>query len=231
MTFARYPYIKSFMAARRKKRAYAMSRRNRDFLLACVILLAALVAIFDRTFHSARQRAEPAIANRSNPADISKYNGKSFLVVKVVDGDTIDINVPDANHAHTRIRLWGVDTPETKKSPGGEMYFGKEASEFTKNLTLGKTVTVYLDPVNNTRGKYGRLLAYVQLPDGRYLNELLLIEGYAYADLRFDHSRYNKYKQLESTARSLNKGLWQNVTREELPPWLQREKPDLLKNP
>jgi endonuclease YncB( thermonuclease family) len=206
-----------------------MSRRSRDFLLVCVILLLALVAIFDRTFHTARQRTKPAAANRSNPADNSKYNGKSFLVVKVVDGDTIDINVPDANYPHTRIRLWGVDTPETEKSPGGEMYFGKEASEFTRQLTLGKTVTVYLDPGNNTRGKYGRLLAYVQLPDGRYLNELLLSEGYAYANLRFDHSRYNKYKQLESTARSLNKGLWQSVTREELPPWLQRERPDLLK--
>lgn len=219
------------MTARRKKRAYAISRRSRDFLLACVILLLALVAIFDRTFHTARQRTKPAAANRSNPADISKYNSRSFLVVKVVDGDTIDVNVPDANHAHTRIRLWGIDTPETEKSPGGQMYFGKEASEFTKKMVLDKTVTVYLDPGNNTRGKYGRLLAYVKLPDGRYLNEILLSEGYAYADLRFDHSRYNKYKQLESTARSLNKGLWQNVTREELPPWLQREKPELLKNP
>jgi micrococcal nuclease len=216
------------MAAKRKKRAYAMSRRSRDFLLASVISLLALVSILDRTFRTARQRTEPAATNRSNPADISKYNGNNFLVVKVVDGDTIDINIPDANHPHTRIRLWGVDTPETEKSPGGEMYFGKEASEFTKDLVLGKTVTIYLDPGNNTRGKYGRLLAYVQLPSGQYLNELLLTEGYAYADSRFDHSFYNKYKQLESSARSLKKGLWQNVTREQLPLWLQREKPDLL---
>jgi micrococcal nuclease len=208
-----------------------MSRQRRDFLFAFVILLLALVTVLDKAVHTNRRRTKPAVANRSNPADISKYNGKSFLVVKVVDGDTIDINVPDANYPNTRIRLWGVDTPESEKSPGGEMYFGKEASEFTRQLTLGKTVTVYLDPGNNTRGKYGRLLAYVQLPDGQYLNELLLSEGYAYADLRFDHSRYNKYKQLESTARSLNHGLWQKVTREELPMWLQREKPDLLKNP
>lgn len=205
-----------------------MSRRNRDFLVASVILLLALVAVFDKAVYTNRQRTRPAAANRSNPADISKYNGKSFLAVKAVDGDTIDINIPDAKYAHTRIRLWGVDTPETQKSPGGEMYFGKEASEFTRQLTFGKTVTVYLDEGNNTRDKYGRLLAYVLLPDGQYLNELLLSEGYAYSDSRFDHSRYNKYKLLESSARSLNKGLWQNVTREELPAWLQRENPDLL---
>lgn len=205
-----------------------MSRQRRNFILAFVILLLTVVVIFDRTFHNARQQTSPAVANQNNPADISKYNGKSFQVVKVVDGDTIDIKVPDAEYPNTRIRLWGVDTPETEKSPGGEKYFGNEATEFTTNLVLSKTVTVYLDPDNKTRGKYGRLLAYVQMPDGQYLNELLLSEGYAYADLRFKHSRYNKYKQLESTARSLNKGLWKEVTREQLPAWLQREKPELL---
>lgn len=218
---------KSSMTTKRK-RPYAMSRRNRSFVIAFVVLLLALVTVLDRTFHSARQRTEPAVANLSNPADIRKYHGRAFMVVKVVDGDTIDINVPDADYAHTRIRLWGIDTPETEKSPDGEMYYGKEASEFTRQLILEKAVTVYLDEGNRTRGKYGRLLAYVQLSDGRYLNELLLTQGCAYADLRFKHSFYNKYKQLEASARSLNKGLWKEVTREQLPLWLQSRKPDLL---
>jgi len=205
-----------------------MSRQRRNFIFAFVVLLLALITVLDKAVHTARRKSAPAVANLSNPVDLRKYDGRTFTVVKVVDGDTIDINIPDGDYPHTRIRLWGVDTPETKKSPGGEMYFGSEASEFTRQLTLGKTVTVYLDQGNRTRGKYGRLLAYVQLPDGRYLNELLLTQGCAYADLRFDHSFYNKYKQLESSARSLKKGLWQNVTREQLPLWLQREKPDLL---
>lgn len=205
-----------------------MSRQSRNLVLTFVVVLLALVAVLDKYFDTARRSSAPTQINSHQPADFDKYHGRTFAVVKVVDGDTIDINIPDANHPHTRIRLWGVDTPETEKSPGGEMYFGNQASEFTKELTLGKTVTVFLDEDNNTRGKYGRLLAYVQLPNGRYLNELLLTEGYAYADLRFDHSFYNKYKQLEASARGLKKGLWKEVTRQQLPSWLQREKPDLL---
>jgi micrococcal nuclease len=150
------------------------------------------------------------------------------MVVNVVDGDTIYIDIPDSNRAHTRVRLWGVDTPETKHEQRGVMFFGPEAAEFTRKLAHGKKVQIYLDEGNRTRGKYGRLLAYVKLPDDGFLNEVLLSEGFAYADLRFHHSFYNKYKQLEASARSSKKGLWENVTREQLPEWLQREKPNLL---
>ena len=105
------------------------------------------------------------------------------------------------------------------------MYFGPQAAEFAKRLTLGESVTVYLDMPNPTRDKYGRLLAYLQLPDGRFLNEALLAEGCAYADPRFPHSFFNKYQQLEASARSRKKGLWQNITADQLPPW-RRESTD-----
>jgi len=216
-------------ARKTRKQSYAMSRLSRNLLLTLVVLLLAIVAVLDKAFHTARRDTASVTPDLRSRADLDRYHGGSFAVVKVVDGDTIDINIPDANYPHTRIRLWGVDTPETEKSPGGQMYFGKEASEFTKESTSGKTVTIYLDQAKNTRDKYSRLLAYVQLPGGQYLNELLLTEGYAYADLRFEHSFYNKYKQLEASARSLKKGLWKEVTREQLPSWLQREKPNLLK--
>ncbi len=160
--------------------------------------------------------------------DFQKYHAKTFTVVKVVDGDTIDIDIPDVNDSYTRIRLWGVDTPETKNPNVGVMYFGPEAAEFASRLVLKKSITVYLDEGNNTRGKYGRLLAYVQLPDGRFLNEVLLAEGFAYADLRFRHSLYNRYKQLDASARGLKKGLWEKVTRDQLPEWLQQRKANLL---
>ncbi|MHC4222058.1 MAG: thermonuclease family protein, partial [Planctomycetota bacterium] len=127
----------------------------------------------------------------------------------------------------TRIRLWGVDTTATKQPGKPIMYFGPEATEFTSKLTAGKEVTIYLDTQKRTRGRYGRLLAYVQLEDRRFLNELLLLEGFAYADLRFRHSFYHKYIQLEATARSRKRGLWEKVTHEQLPEWLQKKKPNL----
>lgn len=164
---------------------------------------------------------------RTGARDFVKYHAKSFDVLKVVDGDTIDIDIPDEPYGHTRIRLLGIDTPETKNPEVGVMYFGLEAAEFTSKLVLGRPVTVYLDEGNPTRGKYGRLLAYVKLPEAGFLNEVLLREGFAYADLRFRHSFYNKYKQLEASARGLRKGLWQKVTYERLPRWLQQDKSNL----
>lgn len=164
----------------------------------------------------------------AQPADFEKYHANKFTVINIVDGDTIDIDVPDASYERTRIRLWGIDTPETKSTKYGQMYFGPEATEFTTKLALGKRVTVYLDQGNKTRGKYGRLLGYIRLPDGNFLNETLISEGFAYADLRFRHSFYNKYKQLEALARKQKKGLWNKVTNEQLPQWLQRKKPNRL---
>ncbi len=196
-----------------------MSRRRRNVILAAVLVaVAGLIAADCTNVRNSHQTQSP---QQQLGSDIIKYDGRQFTVVKVVDGDTIDIDIPDGNYPHTRIRLWGVDTPETKNPRTGQMYFGKEASEFTTKLALGKRVTIYLDKDRNTRGKYGRLLAYVQLPDRTFLNERLLSEGYAYADLRFKHSFYNKYKQLEAVARSEGKGLWPEVTAEQMPEWKQ----------
>ncbi len=142
--------------------------------------------------------------------DIELYHNKVFDVAIVVDGATFDINFPDGSKPYTRIRLWGIDTSCTYNPQTGLMYFSPEATAFTRQLVLGKSVTIYLDE-KQTRDGYDRLLAYVQLSDRRFLNELLLSEGYACADLRFKHSFYYKYQQLEAVARSQSKGLWANV--------------------
>jgi micrococcal nuclease len=202
--------------------AYAMSRCRRNSIVVLGLLAAAVFIALD---HSSVGRWW-----RAGPGDFEKYHANTFKVVNIVDGDTFDIDIPDSNKIHTRVRLWGVDTPETKEPNMPVQYFGLEAADFTEGLVLGKEVTVYLDVGNKTRDdkEYNRLLAYVQLPDRNFLNEVLLSEGYAYADLRFRHSFYNKYQQLQASARSLKRGLWKKVSRERLPEWLQREKPTLL---
>jgi len=204
-----------------------MSRRRRNAIFVAILLLLALLIWFDRSPIRRSWQQRPKSGEKAKAYDFEKYHGKTFTVVKVVDGDTIDIDIPDGKYNHTRIRLWGIDTPETKSEKYGVMHFGPEAADFAQELALRKQVTVYLEE-HRTRGYYGRLLAYVQLPDRSFLNEALVAEGFAYADLRFRHSFFFKYQQLQASARRQKKGLWEKVTRDQLPEWLKRKKPNLL---
>jgi micrococcal nuclease len=148
-----------------------------------------------------------------------RYHEREFEVVNVVDGDTLDIG--------TRVRLLGVDTPETKSPKVAEMYYGPQATEYVSGLAEGKRVTIILDTVGDVRDLYGRLLGYVRMADGRILNEEIVSEGFGYADLRFAHKDYDKYVQLQDEAIAAGKGLWKEVRRDQLPKWLQRERADL----
>ena len=130
---------------------YAMSRRKRGVIYVVILLLAGILIWLDHSPVRGKWQKQPESAEQAKFSDIEKYHAKSFTVVRVVDGDTIDIDVADGNYPHTRIRLWGIDTPETKSPEYGVMYFGPEAAEFTKELTLGKLVTVYLDKDNRSR--------------------------------------------------------------------------------
>lgn len=215
------------MTAKNGKARYAMSRGRRNLITAICTVLVALIVLLDRNFIDHKPYYTPSGKETVFPGDYERYNSKKFHVVKVVDGDTLDIDEPDGKTNFTRIRLWGVDTPETKKPGEPVMYYGPEASEFTKKTVEDKTVGIYLEK-EQTRDKYKRLLAYVQAEDSNFLNEELLKEGFAYADRRFRHDYYQRYKQLEASARRNKKGLWQNVTREQFPKWLQREEPKLL---
>ena len=214
-----------------KSKKYAMSSSRRRSLFGLCLLSVAFLVWLDHQGRSTGTISTFSVTQKSdsaNPLDFEKYHGRIFTVSKVVDGDTLDIDIPDGNYQRTRIRLLGIDTPETKSPAVEIMYFGPEAAKFTAKTALGKKVCVFLDSISPARDKYGRILAYIQLPDGNFLNELLLKEGFAYADLRFRHSFYNKYPQLEALARNQKKGLWQNAAREQLPKWLQRKKPKLL---
>jgi endonuclease YncB( thermonuclease family) len=219
---------------------YAQSRLRKKILLLSAFLLLCAVVFLDRTFHPYLKT--PLTTSITLSSDWDKYNEKTFTVVKVVDGDTIDIDVPDKNYKDTspvrdthkgdgyqrpvsngtRIRLLAIDTPETEKSPSGAMYYGKEASDFVHKIALGQKVTVLLDKLSKTRDKYGRLLAFIRFSDGRILNEELVSQGFAYADTRFPHSYYEKYIQLEKTAIAQKKGLWEKVTPDQMPQWRRK---------
>ncbi|MHC4084840.1 MAG: thermonuclease family protein [Planctomycetota bacterium] len=215
------------MLRKANRPTYAMSRCRKASIITLCLILTVIFIWLDRSLLKHRRQQRPKSEKQAKAYDLEKYHKNTFTVVKVVDGDTIDIDIGDSNKNYTRIRLWGIDTPETKNQDTGVMYFGPDAAEFTTKLVLNKKISVYLD-ATRTRGNYGRLLAYVQLPDDGFLNEVLLTEGFAYADLRFRHSFYRRYEQLQTSAYRKKKGLWGKVTQKQLPEWLQRMRPNLL---
>lgn len=188
-----------------------------------IVLALAGLAIFDRTRSADTSRGAgvqaPASADVRAAGDSARYHDKVFRVAHVVDGDTLDIDASDGDRPTTRIRLWGVDSPETAGSPGGAMHFGPQAGEFARRTLKGQHVRLLLSPLRS-RDKYDRLLAYVFLePGGRMFNELLLETGHAYADTRFDHHYMDTFVALEKHAQRERLGLWAEVTPEGMPPW------------
>ena len=127
-------------------------------------------------------------------------------VVEVVDGDTIRVKLGKTIET---VRLIGVDTPETKHPDKSVECYGPEASERTKTL-IGNGTLVLLERDANTRDRYGRLLAYVfRESDGLFVNETLLVEGFARA-LPFDDTPafHVRFAQAEDLARRQGLGLW-----------------------
>jgi len=85
-------------------------------------------------------------------------------VLKVVDGDTIDIR--DDVRGRLRIRVLGIDTPETKKPGYTVGCWGPEATDFAKSTLLGQRVAFVIDPTQGMYDRYGRTLAYLDKADG-----------------------------------------------------------------
>jgi len=157
----------------------------------------------------------------SATGDASRYQQQTARVTYIADGDTFDVDIPDGTKATTRIRLWGVDTPEIGGT-GGPMHFAKEAKVFAEEALSGKEVLLSVVP-DDTRDRYGRLLAFVYLsPDGSMFNELLIERGFAYADTRFPHEFRGRFLQLEEHARSERVGLWQSASLVDMPKWKQK---------
>ncbi len=208
--------------ARRRKSNRAISRRTRAVLIGLSLIGTALLVWLDRDDTSPRRSGPSASRQQTYATDADRYQGRKFRVTRVVDGDTLHLAVPDQGRDTTKVRLLGIDAPEMGSGRNDRMYFAEEATAFASRSALDKEVGVYLDERAGSRDRYDRLLAYIELPDGKFLNEELLSEGYVYADQRFRHSYYQKYLQLEAAARSGKRGLWKSVKPEQMPPWLQK---------
>jgi micrococcal nuclease len=141
----------------------------------------------------------------SNPAD-KKDKPVYYKVKKVVDGDTFWID--DGSQKGLKIRLIGVDAPESRNSGKKEIaFFGREASDYLSTLIAGKKVRLEYDVGH--LDKYGRTLAYVYLEDGTFVNATMVKNGYATVMTVPPNVKYaDTFLKLERKARNHNKGLW-----------------------
>lgn len=140
----------------------------------------------------------------NDPIEPKKVVGP--LVTRVVDGDTIIVLIDGVSE---KVRLIGVDTPETVDPRKPVQCFGKEASAFTKSLLLDTTVKVEADPSQGDRDKYGRLLRYVFLLDGTLVNQKIIAEGYGHEyTYKLPYKYQSEFKDAQRSARESQKGLW-----------------------
>jgi len=131
----------------------------------------------------------------------TKYND-SVLVTRIVDGDTIEVD------GIGKVRLIGVDTPETVDPRKPVQCFGKEATQKTTQMLLGKKVHLESDPSQGEKDKYNRALRYVFLEDGTNFNKWLIENGYAHEyTYNLPYKYQLEFKSAERSARESRKGL------------------------
>lgn len=145
-----------------------------------------------------------------------KENNKEVLVVKrVVDGDTFELSNGE------RVRLLGIDTPEKYESKKLDRdveatgqdkktikKLGKLASEYVKNFVEGKKVILEREPNYDDKDRYGRLLRWVYLEDGTFVNGKIVRDGYAQVYEKFPVSKLDELRKYQKEARENNRGLW-----------------------
>jgi micrococcal nuclease len=143
---------------------------------------------------------------------------ETFLVKRVIDGDTFELESKE------RVRMLGIDTPEkyesSKLERDGErsgqdkktlQKLGEMASQYTKKLIEGKRVQLVPEPNYEDKDVYGRLLRYVYLEDGTFINKKIVEDGYAYAFRKYKISLLDEFIKAENEARVNKRGLWGEI--------------------
>lgn len=148
----------------------------------------------------------PTVASSLSPTPTIQ-DRKLNKVIKVIDGDTIQVNIDGKTET---IRLIGIDSPETVDPRKPVQCFGKEASNKAKEMLSRKDVILEADATQGERDKYDRLLRYIYLEDGTNINMLMIRDGYAH-EYTYQSNPYkyqSEFISAEQSARDEKKGLW-----------------------
>jgi len=156
-----------------------------------ILLFTILIVNFPLNAQSDRRHSEGAVF---------------YLVIRIVDGDTFWVD--DGSEKGMKVRLIGVDAPESRNSRNKvKAAFGDEATEYFTGLINGKRVRLEYDI--DTLDRYGRTLAYVYLEDGTFVNASLVRNGYATVMTTPPNVKYaDTFAELARKARKKNRGLW-----------------------
>lgn len=146
--------------------------------------------------------------------NIQQPSPDASKVTWIIDGDTFVLE------KHVRVRLLGIDAPETASSPKLEslmaeghdrdsiVVLGDAALKYCIAQYKGKTVRLERDGIQPDKDQFGRLLRYLYLDDGTCINEELLRKGYAEVYRRADFEKREEFLAAESTAKSAGRGIW-----------------------
>lgn len=148
----------------------------------------------------------------SPPAEVGPLPAPGYYkIASFEDGDTISV---DMNGITERVRMIGIDTPETQDPRKPVQCFGKAASQFTQKLIGNNVVRLESDALSGNRDRYNRLLRYVYLPDGTLVQAEILRLGYGFAYTSFPFTKSDEFVALQKEAREQNRGLWSSCAPE-----------------
>ena len=156
------------------------------------LMLVAAIGAQLRRFSTAQQPLQPSQSGL-------------YTVTQFYDGDTLSIAM---NGAEEKVRLIGVDTPETHAPSKPLQCYGEAAASFTRNLIGTKTIRLESDPLNTNRDRYNRLLRYVYLPDNTLVNAEIIRQGYGFAYTSFPMTKADDFRSLQRQAMETKQGLW-----------------------
>ena len=152
------------------------------------------------------------------PLFSEKVSHDFVRVVEVYDGDTVGVIV---NNKREKVRLTGIDAPETGQPP-----WGAEAKQHLQALVgeAGRQVKLEFDV--EQRDQHGRILAYLRTPDGKHINLLMVKNGYAMLYTVPPNVRYaNELAAAQTEARERKIGIWSGQGLKEKPADYRRTHP------
>jgi micrococcal nuclease len=148
------------------------------------------------------------LASACSPSHTDTDIATTATVLRVVDGDTVDV-VDDAR-GRLRIRIIGIDSPEVHKPGYSVGCWGPQASEFARAALTGQRVAIVSDPSQDAHDRYGRTLAYLDRPGGWDFSvdaaRAGAARGYVYGHQ--PAARTAQIEAAESEARQAGRGLW-----------------------